>query len=217
MTRGVAGLQRQLRHDGQLEEQHVPGASTLRPGAGEHGLEHVGMRDVHDDETIERTRAADREGPGDRRAPVVADQQPAARAERVEQCRRVVDEVAHAIGVALDRPVAVAVAAQIGGDRVPAHLGQRLELVAPRKPTLGEAMQAERDVVARARLVDGEAQAVRRQDACRNPAHPKFPWQARLTIKARSSPSAERFDEFRLNGFLSSVQFRVGEGGVHAR
>ncbi len=98
--------------------------------------------------------------PGDRRAPVVTDDDRPIGAERVHDPDHVAGQMEERVGVDRLGPVGLAIAAHVGRDGMVAGLGQRLELMAPRIPALRPAM-AEEDERPLACLGDVDAKAVR--------------------------------------------------------
>ena len=72
--------------------------------------------------------------PGDRRAPVVADDDGLRRAQRVEHADHVADKVEQRVLIDCLGLACLAIAAHVGRDRVVAGLGERLQLMAPRIP-----------------------------------------------------------------------------------
>ena len=89
-----------------------------------------------------------------------AEQRDVARARRVDQAGDVVHQVLDRVGLDAVGLLALAVAAQVRRPDAVAEPRQQRHLMAPRVPALGEAVQAERQPVAGARLGDVEAQAV---------------------------------------------------------
>ena len=78
--------------------------------------------------------------------------------ERRHQARDVLREHVDPVGVEAARLVALSVAAQIGSHHVKARLGERRNLVAPRGPVLGKAMQEEHERPApRLRAMESDA------------------------------------------------------------
>ena len=72
--------------------------------------------------------------PGDRRAPVVADDDGLRRAQRVEHANHVADELKQRVLIDLVGLAGLAIAAHVGRDGAIAGLSQRLQLMAPRIP-----------------------------------------------------------------------------------
>ena len=94
--------------------------------------------------------------PGDERTPVVPDDDRRFLAERVDQADHVGRQVMDVVVVDAGRLVALAVAAQVGRNRVKPCLGRRRQLVPPGVPGLGESVQ-EDDERALAHFGDPEA------------------------------------------------------------
>ena len=69
--------------------------------------------------------------PGDRRAPVVADDDGFGHTQRVEHADHVADKVKQRVLIDLFRLACLAIAAHIGRDSAIACLGERLQLMAP--------------------------------------------------------------------------------------
>ena len=88
--------------------------------------------------------------PGDRRAPVVPHDDRPLGAHRVEHAQRVADVVQERVVLDRVRCTRAGVAALVGRHGVEARCGQGGELVTPRVPALGEAVQQEHG-----RAVDG--------------------------------------------------------------
>ena len=83
--------------------------------------------------------------PGDRRAPVVADDDGLTGAERVKHANHVADEVKQRVLIDLVRLACLAIAAHVGRDGAIARLGERLQLMAPRMPGLRKPVAEEHD------------------------------------------------------------------------
>ena len=115
----------------------------------------------------ERTVAAAAGQPGERPAPVVADDVGALVPERADEAGDVAHQRARRVGFDRRRPVGAAVAAQVGGDRVEAGLGEGGELVAPGVRQLREAVEDHRLAGRVARLHDRQAHLARRSGAGR--------------------------------------------------
>ena len=111
------------------ERSHRPG-EVLRGRAVEH------------DELLDKRGTQRGDTPGDRAAPVVTDDYRPLAAERRDQRCCVVDERPQVV-----RPLQLGlpVATQIGGDRSIPGGGEGGQLVLPRAPELGEAVQAEHE------------------------------------------------------------------------
>ena len=83
--------------------------------------------------------------PGDRRAPVVADDDGLRRAERVEHADHVADEMKQRVLVDVLGLARLAIAAHVGRDGAITGLGKRLQLMAPRIPGFRKAVAEEHD------------------------------------------------------------------------
>src|SRR6476469_2499762 len=163
LRRAVAG-EPAFRRDGRLRAEDVPERAGLVVRLAAQG----GPEDLP--AQCHRVRAADAghradqsrvergDGPRQHAAPPVADQVRAGLAERLDEPADVAGEGPGV--VAAGWLVGVAVAAQVDGDRAVAGVGQRAELVAPRPPEAGEAVQ-EQDQRTLTGLGDVQADAVR--------------------------------------------------------
>jgi len=164
-------MPRKARQAGDLEQGHVPGAQHLARRSAERRGEDRRVRHVHDHQALQRADAVGGEGPGETRAPVVADQSDLACATDVDQGRHVLHQSLDAVaGHILRLGLGLAVAAQVGSPGAVAQLGQQRQLMTPREPALGKPVQAERKPAALARLVHGEIETVR-LDAARGDGH----------------------------------------------
>ena len=83
--------------------------------------------------------------PGDRRAPVVADDDGLRRAERVKHANHVADKVKQRVLIDLVGLACLAIAAHVGCDGAIASLGERLQLMAPRTPGLRKTVAEEHE------------------------------------------------------------------------
>ena len=83
--------------------------------------------------------------PGDRRAPIVADDDRLRRAQRVEHADHVADEMKQRVLIDGFRLACLAIAAHVGRDGAIAGLGERLQLMAPRIPGFRKAVAEEHD------------------------------------------------------------------------
>ena len=90
----------------------------------------------------------------------MGDEQAASRPQSIENRGGIGDEMIDVIIVLPLRPAAAAITAQIGRDGVPAKRGEQRQLVPPRMPAFGKAVQAQRDIGACPAFIDGEGQAV---------------------------------------------------------
>jgi hypothetical protein len=91
-------------------------------------------------------------------------------AERVEQAHHVADQVEDGVLVDRLRPIALAVAAHVGRDRMEARGGKRAELMAPGIPGFGKAV-AQENQRSLALFGDVEANAVGLDHALRYLIH----------------------------------------------
>ena len=98
--------------------------------------------------------------PGDRRTPVVPDDDGLLLAERGDDADHVADEVEEGVLLDLLRTVGLPVAAHVRRDRPKARVGERLELMAPRVPGFRKAV-AHQDERSFSRLGEMDADAVR--------------------------------------------------------
>ena len=101
------------------------------------------VRHAHRDQAGEAVGMEEKAVPRHQRAPVVADDHRRLLAERIDDSDHIRREVLDVVGIDLARLVALAVAAQIRGDRVIARLRERRQLVPPRIPGLGKAVEQE--------------------------------------------------------------------------
>ena len=79
--------------------------------------------------------------PGDRRAPIVADNDEPLMTERVRQIDDVVRQIDDVVGFDLGRTIAAAVAALVGRGDLEPGVNKRINLMSPKVPALREAVQ----------------------------------------------------------------------------
>ena len=131
-----------LREPRELEKEDVPRPPQLGRRAQHRPGEILRWWAVEHHELLDQRGPERGDAPGDRAAPVVADDDRPLAAERPDERGSVVDERPE-----VERPLELrlAVAAQVGCDRPVAGAGQGGKLVPPRAPELGEAVQAEHE------------------------------------------------------------------------
>jgi hypothetical protein len=100
----------------------------------------------------------------------VADYDRAGRLKRIQQAHDIADQMEHRVRIDRLRPVALAVTAHVGGDRMEACRGERVDLVTPRVPAFRKAV-AQQDKGALALLDDIQADAVGLDDLLDRFAH----------------------------------------------
>ena len=183
-------------------ERHREAAPAVR---------HAQARDRRKD-----VRPHQRRMPGDRRAPVMADDHGALLAERLDQRDHVADSVQDGVGGDVVRRAAAAEAAHVGRDRAEAGLGERDQLVAPRVPQLRPAM-AHQHQRARAAFRHMQLDPVRRDHAVAN-GHLRMSSIGKpvptLAGHAPSERAARQHQQLRLGG---SVCFDTTTDGTSAR
>jgi hypothetical protein len=155
---GMATAEEPLGQARELEEEHVAALQHLRRVAAGMAGECRRMRCVQHRQRADNVRAAPCELPRDDTAPVVADNVRAFLAERMDECQDIIDERLDV--VAAGRLVGEVVAAEVGRHGAEAGFSERGQLVAPRVPALGEAVEKQHER-AFALFGDVEADAVR--------------------------------------------------------
>lgn len=100
-------------------------------------------RDAQRNKSLDSFRAEQSECPGDSSPPIVADQENTIDGEIVEKAEEVADDVEDGVGGKEDGGIGVAIATKVGSKDTVAKVGEELELVAPRVPELGEAVEEE--------------------------------------------------------------------------
>ena len=171
-----------LGEERELEEEDVRGAARLRERR-ELSPEEDRVRGVEDREPLDESRVEGGDAPGDRAAPVVADEVRPFVPEVPDEVRDVSREELHPVAADALRLLREVVAAEVGGDDAEAGRGERGDLVPPREPVLREAVQEE-DEGPLARLDPVEAQAA---DGL-FPVGPRLRHAAMLTSAANHRP-----------------------------
>ena len=125
------------------------------------------------------------------RAPIMAGDNRALLAERVEQADHVANKMKQSVLVDRFGAVGLPIAAHVAGDRVKAGLGERRQLMAPRIPGLGKAMAQQHQRPA-ALFGDVQVDAVGRDIAVSQFAHVRSRGQAAAsaTLRPAARPSA---------------------------
>src|SRR5208337_5157048 len=140
-TDGVARVALELRlgDPRRLEiELVVDRGLVLRHGAGRTPRAARPKRRAKADDSAEPVRPQKRGVPGDRRAPIVPDDDRPLRPERVDDADHVADEMQDRVFLDLLGTVGLAVAAHVRRDRTVAGLGERVELRPPGTPGFGK-------------------------------------------------------------------------------
>src|SRR5208283_1706299 len=112
------------------KEKHVPTADHLARIAPQRVTHPLGMRTVHDDETLDNVGTHHRGRPGYGAAPIVADYGCAAMAEGLDQIGHIADQLVERVVGDSDGCAGFAVTAHLGNDAIEA-VGQRAHLMAP--------------------------------------------------------------------------------------
>ena len=99
------------------------------------------MRAVENGKSRDALRMPHARVPGERPAPVVAHDRGLLRAERGHEARDILRENVDPVGVQPARLVALPIASQVGRDDSMARLREHRNLVAPRCPVLGKAVE----------------------------------------------------------------------------
>ncbi len=170
---GVArvALEFRLGDPGRLEIELVGDrVIVLRHGARRARRPARQKRHAEADHAAEPVRPQKRGVPGDRRAPVVPDDDRPLRPERVDDADHVADEMQDRVFVDLLGAVGTAVAAHVGRDRMVAGLGERVELRPPGTPGFGKAV-TEDDERPGTRLRQRDADSVRLDRPMRDLRH----------------------------------------------
>src|SRR5208337_5119949 len=123
--------------------------------------------------------------PGDRSAPVMADDRGPLLPERVDDADHVADEVQERIFLDLFRPIRLAIAAHVRRDRMVAGFRERLQLPSPGIPGFGKAV-AEDDERAFARLGEMDADSIRLDRPMCDLGHLRFSPGGLPTLRTRS-------------------------------
>ena len=113
---------------------------VLRHGAGRTFRAARPERRAQADDSAEPVRPQKRGVPGDRRAPIVPDDDRPLRPERVDDADHVADEMQDRVFLDLLGTVGLAVAAHVGRDSMVAGLGERVQLRPPGTPGFGKAV-----------------------------------------------------------------------------
>ena len=122
---------------GNLKIEHVPGTQQLPPGA-EGAPKQNGVRYVHNHQTVEWAHLVYGEEPGDRRPPIMPEQDRRPRAGGVDQTGDVVEQVSNRIILPPRRTICFTVAAQIDCPCPVTKSREQRQLIPPRVPTFPE-------------------------------------------------------------------------------
>ena len=106
-------------------------------------LEDERVRRVDDDQALDPVGMAQRRQPGDRAAPIVADQGEAAEPERVGERDQVLDDAVGLVVLDALGLVRAAEAALVGRDDADSRAARRARLVAPGAVRFGKAVEEE--------------------------------------------------------------------------
>ena len=137
----TAGPHHQFRQPGRAKHLHILALLSLRRILGHRLQPHGRMRRVEDRHALDRSGPARRHPPGDRRAPVVADQREALATDSLGQGEDVVGQRVETIGRRAPGLGAEVVAALVGRDHPEARRGQWLDQLTPAEPEFRKPMQ----------------------------------------------------------------------------
>ena len=146
--RKVARCEGAFGQEGQLKEQRVEGALQIAQPHSPRALPGAHGRAVEDHDALERAHLMRCELQGDHHAPVVSQDDRLFCARCVDERRGIIDQVLDRIAPHPFGLVGLAETAQVRCPGPVAEGGQQRELMAPRVPDLGKAVEAQRQAVA---------------------------------------------------------------------
>jgi hypothetical protein len=156
----AARRQKPVRQPGQLKEPGIGGFKLLSPFLFERLSKAQRVRNIQNDERVDRAQFANSDNPGDEAAPIMADERDRSRTRGVYQSGDVARQHLKRIGFLCERPRRRAIAALIRRPDPISRRDERPDEMAPHDGVLGKTVQEQRKTIAGARLKNLEFNSV---------------------------------------------------------